>query len=166
MKKIILSSLIAVTMLASCQNSGDTTADKKDTVATESASPAEPELKSSDSLAQADADTTSLTVYNSVSLKTPPAYPGGIQKFYTFLGQNIKYPAEALDKKVQGNVNLIFIIEKDGSVTNIKVDKGLGSGTDEEAVRVLKLSKKWNPGVKDGKPVRTLYKIPIKFSLA
>ena len=81
-------------------------------------------------------------------------------------GQNIKYPPAALAKKVQGSVFLEFIIEKDGSISNIKVQRSLGSGTDEEAIRVLKLSKKWNPGVKDGKLVRTFYKMPIKFSLA
>lgn len=163
MKKIILSSLIAVTMLASCQNKDKAASEKSDSTAVTTAPQAE--TKSTDSLAQASADSTS-KVYEVTSLQTQPTYPGGIEKFYSFLGQNIKYPAAALKQKVQGNVHLGFIIEKDGSISDIKVEHSLGSGTDEEAIRALKLGKKWNPGVMDGKPVRTYYRIPIKFSLA
>ncbi len=105
-------------------------------------------------------------VYNHVSLKNPPSYPGGIQKFYEFLGASIKYPKAAFENNIQGTTYLSFLIEKDGSLTDIKVDgKKLGSGTDEEAVRVLKLSKKWNPGMYNEKPVRVKYHIPVKFSL-
>ncbi|MCJ0742018.1 energy transducer TonB [Pedobacter montanisoli] len=104
-------------------------------------------------------------VYNFVSMETPPSFPGGIAKFYDFLGKNIKYPEAALQNKTQGNVFLSFVVEKDGSLTDIKVEKGLGNGTDEEAVRVLKLSKKWNPGQIEQKPVRTKYNIPIRFTL-
>ena len=165
MKKIILPSLLAVTMLASCQNNDKATAEKSDTAAVATSSLAEPETKSSDSTAKVVADASS-KVYEVTSLQTQPTYPGGIEKFYAFLWQNIKYPPAAIKQKVQGNVNLGFIIEKDGSISDIKVERSLGSGTDEEAIRVLKSGKKWNPGVMDGKPVRTYYRIPIKFSLA
>ncbi|WP_410220353.1 energy transducer TonB [Pedobacter sp.] len=104
-------------------------------------------------------------VYNFVSMETPPSFPDGIAKFYDFLSQNIKYPEAALKNKTQGNVFLSFVVEKDGSLTDIKVERSLGNGTDEEAVRVLKLSKRWNPGQIDKKPVRTKYNIPIRFSL-
>lgn len=104
-------------------------------------------------------------VYSFVSMETPPSYPGGIAKFYQFLGENIKYPEEAEKEKIQGNVFVSFTVEKDGSLNDIKVDRKLGYGTDEEAVRVLKLSPKWNPGQQAGKPVRVKYNIPIKFSL-
>lgn len=105
------------------------------------------------------------TVYNFVSMSTPPNYPGGMYKFYEYLGKNIKYPIMAADNEVEGNVFVSFVVEKDGSLTDIKVDRKLGYGTDEEALRVLKLSKRWNPGMQNGRPVRVKYNIPIKFSL-
>ncbi len=105
------------------------------------------------------------TVYSFVSMENPPAYPGGIEKFYKFLGDNIKYPPMAQENNIQGNVFVSFTVEKDGSLTDIKIDRKLGYGTDEEAVRVLKLSRRWNPGMQNGKPVRVKYNIPIKFSL-
>ena len=105
------------------------------------------------------------TVYSFVSMENPPVYPGGIQKFYEFLGANIKYPAMAAENNIQGAVLVSFTVEKDGSLTDIKIDRKLGYGTDEEAVRVLKISKRWNPGMQNGKPVRVKYNIPIKFSL-
>ncbi|RZL58621.1 MAG: TonB family protein, partial [Pedobacter sp.] len=86
-------------------------------------------------------------------------------KFYEYLGKNIKYPTMAADNEIQGNVFVSFVVEKDGSLTDIKIDRKLGYGTDEEALRVLKLSKRWNPGMQNGKAVRVKYNIPIKFSL-
>ena len=110
-------------------------------------------------------ETTDQTVYSFVSMSTPPAYPGGVAKFYEFLSKTIKYPAFAADNDIQGNVFVSFVVEKDGSLSDIKVDRKLGFGTDEEALRVLKLSKRWNPGMQNGRPVRVKYNIPIKFSL-
>jgi len=104
------------------------------------------------------------TVYSFVSMETPPTYPGGMEKFYKFLHDNIKYPETAKENYIKGSVFVSFTIEKDGSLTEIKVDRKLGYGTDEEAVRVLKLSKRWNPGIKNDRPVRVKYNIPIKFS--
>ena len=106
------------------------------------------------------------TVYNFVSMENPPNYPGGIAAFYKFLGENIKYPAAAKDNKIQGKVLVSFVVRQDGSLTDIKVERKLGYGTDEEAVRVLKLSKKWNPGLENGKPVSVKYNIPVAFNLA
>lgn len=106
------------------------------------------------------------TIYDHVSLKTPPTYPGGIQKFYDFMGRNLTYPKAAADNKVKGTVFLTFNIEKDGSVSDVKtIGKKLGSGMDEEAIRVVKLTKKWNPGLLNGTPVRVKYNIPVKFTM-
>lgn len=105
------------------------------------------------------------TVYNFVSMENPPSYPGGMASFYKFLGENIKYPEQAKADNVQGNVFVSFTVEKDGSLNDIKVDRKLGSGTDEEAVRVIKLSKKWNPGMQNGKVVRVKYNIPVRFKI-
>lgn len=77
----------------------------------------------------------------------------------------MKYPAEAVKNNVQGKVFLSFVVEMDGSLTNIKVERRLGSGTDEEAVRVLEESPKWIPGMQNGRPVRVKYNIPISFAL-
>jgi TonB family protein len=114
-----------------------------------------------------NAQTTTPTeekTYPFVALESPPKFPGGINKFYEFLANNIQFPKEAIKRKIRGNVFVSFVIEKDGSVTNVEVVRGLGGGTDEEAVRVLKLSPKWEPGMQDGKPVKVRYNIPIKFS--
>ena len=104
-------------------------------------------------------------VYNFISLKNPPQYNGGMAKFYDFIGANINYPEEAVKNKIQGNVLMSFILEKDGKLSDIKVDRKLGYGTDEEAIRVLNLSEKWSPGLIDGKAVRVKYTIPVKFTL-
>ena len=105
------------------------------------------------------------TVYSFVSMETPPTYPGGMASFYRFLGENIKYPTTAVENNIQGNVFLSFTVEKDGALSNIKIDRKLGYGTDEEAVRVLGLSKRWNPGMQNGKPVRVKYNLPIRFAM-
>lgn len=106
-------------------------------------------------------------VMDFASVDTPPSFPGGIKEFYSFIGRTIKYPAEAVKNKVQGKVFLSYVVEKDGTLNDVQLaGKLLGSGTDEEAVRVLKLSPRWNPGLVDGKPVRVKYHIPISFSLS
>jgi TonB family protein len=108
---------------------------------------------------------TDSTLFNFVSLKSPPTYPGGMAEFYRFIGQNIKYPKEAVDLKIQGTVFASFVIEKDGSITNATIIRRLGHGLEDEALRVIKLSKPWNPGIYEGKPVRVKYNIPVKFTL-
>jgi TonB family protein len=113
----------------------------------------------------APADGSDNAVYSYVSMETPPTYPGGMAQFYKFLGDNIQYPAIAKENKISGTVYLSFTIEKDGTINDVKVDRKLGFGTDEEAVRVVKLSQKWIPGVQNGKPVNVKYNIPVKFSL-
>lgn len=104
-------------------------------------------------------------VYDFTSLEKNPEYPGGIEKFYEYVSKAVKYPQMAQDANIQGKVLLSFVVEKDGSLTDIRVDRKLGGGTDEEAVRVLKASRKWIPGVQNGKRVRVKYNIPISFTL-
>jgi TonB family protein len=105
-------------------------------------------------------------VFDFVSVDTPPQFPGGIEKFYAFVGKMIKYPKEAVDKQVQGKVFMSFIVEQDGSLNNIQIERRLGAGTDEEALRVLKASPHWNPGLKNNQPVRVKYNMPISFTLS
>ena len=104
-------------------------------------------------------------VYDFVSLETQPTFPGGMEKFYEYLSKTVKYPQEAQNKNIQGKVFLSFIVETDGELTNINVDRGVGYGLDEEAVRVIEESPKWTPGTQGGQKVRVKYNIPINFSL-
>jgi TonB family protein len=94
-----------------------------------------------------------------------PSYPGGDEARIAFLVQNIKYPEEAKKKGIQGKVFVSFIIEADGSITNVKVLRGFDKSCDQEAVRVIKLMPKWNPGIQEGKTVRVQFNLPIKFAL-
>ncbi|RYD75074.1 MAG: TonB family protein, partial [Sphingobacteriales bacterium] len=104
-------------------------------------------------------------VYDFVSIEKQPEFQGGMKKFYEYLGKSIKYPEIAQENNVQGKVWLSFTVERDGNLTDIKITRGLGSGTDEEAKRVLEESPKWNPGIQNGKPVRVKYNININFTL-
>jgi TonB family protein len=94
-----------------------------------------------------------------------PGYPGGMNKFFQFLQENIKYPAEARAKKVEGKVFITFVVEKDGSLSGIRVIRDPGAGCGAEALRVMKLSSKWNPAMQKGHTVRVQYTIPINFTL-
>ena len=94
-----------------------------------------------------------------------PEFPGGTKKFYKFLQNNIRYQAVAHEKRIQGKVFITFVVEKDGSLTDIKVVHGIGGGCDEESVRVMKMSPKWNPGTQNNHTVRVFYAVPISFTL-
>lgn len=100
-----------------------------------------------------------------VGVESQPSFPGGEREMYTFLAANIQYPAAAARANVQGRVTLQFIVEKDGSVSNPKVLKGIGFGADEEAARVVSSMPKWTPGMQNGRSVRVYYTIPIMFTL-
>jgi len=96
--------------------------------------------------------------------ETPPSPKGGMMEFYRYIGQNYKYPKAAVDAKVEGRVLISFVVERDGSLTEIKILKDLGYGTGEEAVRMLKGSPKWNPGIRKGEPVRVQFTLPIQLN--
>ena len=95
-----------------------------------------------------------------------PQFPGGEAAMMKFVASNVKYPQEARDKEIDGRVFISFVVEKDGSVSNVKVMRGIGGGCDEEAVRVVSAMPKWKPGIKDGKPVRVSYMMPLTFKLS
>lgn len=94
-----------------------------------------------------------------------PEFPGGEQAMMDFVGKNVQYPKEAMEKEISGRVLVGFIVEKDGSVNEVKIVRGIGGGCDEEAVRVVKAMPKWKPGKEKGKPVRVSYMMPIFFKL-
>lgn len=94
-----------------------------------------------------------------------PSPTGGMESLYSFLAENLRYPIVAMESGIQGRVYVNFVVEKDGSITDVKVARGIGGGCDEEAVRVVKQMPKWNPGKQRGRPVRVLYGIPVIFTL-
>ncbi|SHM94537.1 energy transducer TonB [Mucilaginibacter sp. OK098] len=99
-------------------------------------------------------------------LDVMPMPVGGDAAWAKFLNKNLRFPASAQEEGISGKVFLSFIIEKDGHLSNITVDRGAGHGFDEEALRVLKLAKAWKPGMQNGQPVRVKYSIPINFQLS
>ncbi len=98
-------------------------------------------------------------------VESMPEFPGGESALYKFLAKNIEYPQIANEGGIQGRVFVTFVVEKDGSITDVRVLRGIGGGCDEEAIRVVKSMPKWKPGKQRGKPVRVQYNLPIKFTL-
>jgi len=108
-------------------------------------------------------EATDNQVFTAVEIQ--PEYPGGEAGLAKFLQKNIRYPSIAKENNIQGKVYIQFVVERDGSLTDIKVIREPGSGTGDEAVRVLKISPHWKPGVQNGKPVRVQFTLPVNFSL-
>ena len=94
-----------------------------------------------------------------------PKYPGGAVEFMKWLTRNLQYPAIARSRKVQGKVVAVFYVEKDGSITGIKVTQSLSPECDREALRVLNKMPNWEPGIQNDQPCRTKVSIPIVFKL-
>jgi protein TonB len=94
-----------------------------------------------------------------------PQYPGGAVEFMKWLTKTLKYPQKARDQKKQGKVVAVFYVEKDGSVTGLKVTQSLSPECDQEAMRVLGMMPKWKPGIQHDQPCRTKVCIPIVFKL-
>lgn len=94
-----------------------------------------------------------------------PQFPGGAVEFMKWLTKNLRYPAVAQQNKIQGKVVVQFIINKDGTVTDLKVVKSAEPSLDREALRVLRMMPKWKPGVENDKPCRTMVCIPVVFAL-
>ena len=93
-------------------------------------------------------------------------FPGGMQAMQAYMSQNIQYPAQAMAEGIQGKVVLTFIVEKDGSISNVTVIRSQGELLDNEAIRVVKRMPNWTPGMQGGKPVRTKFTLPIPFRLS
>ena len=98
-------------------------------------------------------------------VEVPPRFPGGDVKLMEYLSRTVRYPVEAQKKHVQGRVILHFIIEKDGSVSNVRVARSVDPSLDAEAIRVVNSMPKWEPARQKGQPVRVRYTIPIQFRL-
>ena len=94
-----------------------------------------------------------------------PEFQGGMKALSQYLLHNLRYPTEAQKSKVEGRVFVQFVISETGEIQQLRVLKGIGSGCDEEAVRVVSQMPKWNPGKQNGTPVSVQYNLPIQFSL-
>jgi TonB family protein len=96
---------------------------------------------------------------------TPPSPVGGFEAWSRHLSENLTYPTSARMKGIQGTVLVSFIVNTDGTIEEIELVQGIGGGCDEEAIRIIKSSPSWTPGMIKGKAVRTRMKIPIGFRL-
>ena len=103
------------------------------------------------------------TVYNSAGIEVQPEFPGGWGKFGQYVQRNYRTPE--VDQDLKGRVFVEFVVEKDGSLTDIKVVRDLGFGTGAEAVRMLKSAPKFKPGVQNGKTIRVRYSLPIMLDI-
>ena len=100
-----------------------------------------------------------------LSVEENPEFPGGPAKLLEYVQKNLKYPMMARESDIQGRVFVGFVVEKDGSISNVRVLRGIGGGRDEEAVRVVQSLPKFKPGKQRGNPVRVQYTLPIVFKL-
>ncbi len=100
-----------------------------------------------------------------IVVEESPQFPGGIQKMYEYIQKNIRYPRMEKEAGIQGRVFVTFVVEKDGSITDVRVLKGVTEGLNKEAVRVIKSMPRWKPGKQRGRPVRVRVNLPINFIL-
>lgn len=100
------------------------------------------------------------------SVQVQPEPPGGMAAFRKWIADNFQYPAGAIDAGVKGAVELTFVVERDGSLTDIQIKRDLGYGTGQAGINLLKKAKKWSPGIQNGRPVRVQYSLPIRLDLS
>ena len=100
-----------------------------------------------------------------VHVEQNPEFAGGMGAMSSFLQKNLKYPPQASRAGIQGKVFVTFTVGSDGRIEDVGTIKGIGFGCDEEAVRVIRLMPKWNPGKQGGRPVKVKFTMPISFQL-
>ncbi len=100
-----------------------------------------------------------------IVVEESPEFPGGLAKMYEFIQKNIRYPRMEKEAGIQGRVIVTFVVEKDGSITDVQVLKGVTEGLNNEAMRVVKAMPRWKPGKQRGRPVRVRVNLPINFIL-
>ena len=100
-----------------------------------------------------------------ITVEQMPEFPGGQEGLVNYLVENLNYPEKAKAKKITGKVYVSFVVEKDGSISNVKVLRDIGYGCGEEAMRVVKAMPRWKPGMQRGKNVRVQYTLPLNFQL-
>ena len=98
-------------------------------------------------------------------VEQPPKFPGGNKALMDYLSKNVKYPKVAEQLAIQGRVIMAFVVEEDGTITNVKVVRGVHPSLDKEAIRVVEAMPKWIPGKQNGQYVRVKYNYPVTFKL-
>lgn len=114
---------------------------------------------------QMEANNESLDGDVFLSVEENPEFHGGPAKLLEYIQKNLEYPEAARENEIQGRVFVGFIVEEDGSVSNVKILRGIGYGCDEEAIRLVNSLPKFKPGKQRGKPIRVYYTLPIVFKL-
>ena len=104
---------------------------------------------------------TSQKVYDVV--EQMPSFPGGQAEMMRYLAKNAKYPKDAYEQKISGRVLVQFVVEKNGSISNVKIMKSIFPSLDKEAMRLVKNMPRWTPGKQNGKAVRVKYTVPVSF---
>ena len=105
-------------------------------------------------------------IYDGTSVEIYPEFEGGMKGWEKYLRRNLRYPYDAQEENKQGKVFISFVVEKDGSISNVTLVRGIYQSLDEEAARVIKKSPKWRPGIQNGRAVRVRYNMPISFALS
>lgn len=100
-----------------------------------------------------------------VPFEVDPEFPGGIDALYDYICCNVSYPAEAREKGISGKVYVSFVVERDGSVTDVKVLRDIGGGCGEAVVEAVKNMPRWKPAFQGKKPVSTQFNLPVNFNL-
>jgi len=145
--------------------------DKKEDIGTEDkqgnddAAPAIEENPSELAVVEAPKAPVEDKTYEMFDIQKPPSFPGGEKELLKFLAENIKYPPLARENNIQGNVALTFVVNKNGSVSDVSILRDIGGGCGKEAVRVVNSMPKWNPGEANGNPVKVRFTLPVRFKL-
>lgn len=151
-KLLVVLPVAALLLMVGCKPAGEKTVDQEEIPF---------EASNVDESASQDVNTEEVVSIAEVD----PEFPGGIEALYKYMVDNVKYPEKAKADKIEGRVFVAFVIEKDGSVTNAKVVRGVSDEIDAEALRVVSAMPKWKPGTQQGNPVRVQYNLPIVFKL-
>ena len=107
--------------------------------------------------------TSDTTIY--ISVEHEPEFPGGTNTFLIYFAKNFKYPATVRSQNIQGRMIVSMVVEKNGSISNVKVAGSISDDIEKEVVKVFHQSPKWKPGIRHGKSVRTFYRLPISCML-
>lgn len=101
------------------------------------------------------------TIYNSAGIEVKPEFPGGAEKMNLFISKNLKYSDEMIKNEIKGKVYASLIVEKDGSLSDVKIIRDCGYNTGKMAIEIVKKMPKWHPGIQNGKNVRCTFLFPI-----
>jgi periplasmic protein TonB len=116
-----------------------------------------------DSTKRAPADSLSAGEKTYVVVEEPAEFPGGLAAMGKFISKNLRFPFDSKRKGVKGQVNVSFVVDRDGTLTDIHVIKSLDPDCDKEAIRLISSMPAWEPGMQNGKPVKSRFVIPLRF---